>query len=208
VRHRILTAILATGVVLGAAIATSALLAWTGAFGPDRHEDGAGPLQSSPGTTERIQMGPDRPGAEWSYGMFICTTTPDDPPVLLDVAVTGPVEGSAFLGARYLSDPLAAGDMMASARGFPPTSLDAGAMAGVARGSVVAECGRARLPAQLILGLRLTGDGDGGFSGEEIAYTQGGRRHVLLLHNVFMFCGPNTLGLDACIPPGERPAGG
>lgn len=167
--------------------------------GPDRHEDGAGVVQFSPGATERYTMGPDVPGADWSYGMFVCTSDPDDPPILVEVAVTGLTGGGIFLGARFLPSPEAAGELIGTAHGFPPAGLDDAAMLEVEGQPLSRACGPG-FTSQLVLGLRLSGDGDGGFTGEEVTYDHGGRRHILVLHNTFIFCGANTGGVEACVP--------
>jgi len=157
-----------------------------------RHEDGSGSLESSPGNQERLVSGKDLPNAVWSYGIWVCTTDPDHPPRLADAAVTGQTSGT-FLGARFLTNARwPDGNGFMNGKGFPPVGFDPERLRPVSGATVDARCGVGTWPYQVMFGLRLDGGGQGGWTGEEITYMQGDAARILVLHNVFIFCGPKV----------------
>jgi hypothetical protein len=162
---------------------------------PERHEDGAGLLWSSPGTTLTLTMGADRPGASWSYAIFLCAADPSRPPSLVEVRPTGMLGGD-YLGAVFLEHPEQAGELLQNGRAFPPAELDPAQLRPVADQRVTPSCGPGTVPSQVLMGLRLGPDGGGGWTGEEIVYRHRGGTSTLVLHHPHVFCGDSITTAD------------
>lgn len=187
---RVKASIVGLGAVVALGLASVALTQ------TDRHLDGAGPLASLAGPGyERMAVDPaGSPSGTWTYGLRLCLASGSDPAVLHSVGPSTAV-GSGFrlLGTKvreFFATNQHTG--IIGVNGFPPPrNMVPDPLADVAGYSVKTACTIAPSApyTELLVGLGLQGDDGGGWRGIEIAYSLGGRDHVLVINHDLMICG-------------------
>ena len=202
---RVKASIVGLGAVVALGLASVALTQ------TDRHLDGAGPLASLNGPGyERMAVDPaGSPSGTWTYGLRLCLASGSDPAVLHSVGPSTAV-GSGFrlLGTKvreFFATNQHTG--IIGVAGFPPPrDMVPDPLADVAGYSVKTAC--TIVPSapytELLVGLGLQSDDGGGWRGIEIAYSVGGRDHVLVLNHDLLICG-RAVAAD-CAGPGQSVA--
>jgi len=171
---------LAVAVLLSAA---ASVLAW----GPWRTPP-AGPLGEDPGAPNRIAFDVEV-GRPFTYGLVVLRNPARTPAEIIRVELVDATAGIELVAStvRSLSEVPAHG-LVANDRTYPPPAL-----AGHLRPAVGAQIGPSRGPAdgvELVLGLRVDGQGAHGFSAVAVRYRVGGDTYRVVFPYALVVCSP------------------
>jgi hypothetical protein len=176
----------------------------TACIGPVRHADGGGPLASGNDPDTSTSVAVERtPGIDaWSFGMFLCMREPGQPAVLRSVVPHDSVGAIDQVGAVIHEFTWSSGESgTGSADGFPPAHATEVVPIGDYEVDIPCTTPPQDRAAEVIVGLRPTDEGGGGWLGADVLYSVGRRDYVLEIRNDMVVCGEAAAEYcDAPIP--------